>query len=206
MLSLRPQEEHSRWSPSSDSRLIPTFEQGAPIYISEIAPPNIRGTLLVLESISIVGGIVVSFFITYGTRHLDGEIAFRLPFGLQMVGATILGVGILFYPYSPRWLALVGRYDDTLTSLERLRGQPASDPRIQAEHQAIIVETEIQRSLLEKKHPGARGFWLEIQTWLDLFRGKPMLRRTAVAIGVAFFQQFRYVNRSTEYDCTSSLP
>lgn len=41
---------------------------GAPIYISEIAPPNLRGSLLVLEAISIVIGATIAYWITYGTR------------------------------------------------------------------------------------------------------------------------------------------
>ncbi len=36
-------------------------KQSAPLYISEIAPSNLRGTLLVLESISIVSGVVIAF-------------------------------------------------------------------------------------------------------------------------------------------------
>jgi MFS family permease len=39
----------------------------APLYISEVSPPEVRGTLLVLEEFSIVSGIVVAFWITYGT-------------------------------------------------------------------------------------------------------------------------------------------
>ena len=35
----------------------------APIYISEIAPPNVRGAFLVLEGASIVIGIVIMFYI-----------------------------------------------------------------------------------------------------------------------------------------------
>lgn len=35
----------------------------APMYISEVAPPNIRGALLVLEQFAIVLGIVVMYFI-----------------------------------------------------------------------------------------------------------------------------------------------
>jgi len=38
----------------------------APLYISEISPPEVRGALLVLEEFSIVSGIVVAFWITYG--------------------------------------------------------------------------------------------------------------------------------------------
>lgn len=62
-----------------------TLALGAPLYISEIAPPNLRGALLVLESVSIVLGVVISYWITYGTRHIAGEASFRIPFGLQMV-------------------------------------------------------------------------------------------------------------------------
>lgn len=36
----------------------------APLYISEISPPEIRGALLVLEEFSIVSGIVIAFWIT----------------------------------------------------------------------------------------------------------------------------------------------
>lgn len=41
-----------------------------PLYISEISPPEIRGSLLVFEELSIVIGIVVAFWITYGTKVL----------------------------------------------------------------------------------------------------------------------------------------
>jgi hypothetical protein len=37
-----------------------TMALGAPLYISEISPPQIRGSLLVLESISIVSGVVIA--------------------------------------------------------------------------------------------------------------------------------------------------
>ena len=45
-----------------------TLAMGAPLYISEIAPANVRGSLLVLEAISIVIGAIIAYWITYGTR------------------------------------------------------------------------------------------------------------------------------------------
>lgn len=175
-----------RWSSSS---LTNTQPQGSPIYISEIAPPHLRGTLLVLETVSIVTGVVASYWITYGTRYLAGEASFRVPFGLQMVCSTLLGVGIHFYPYSPRWLALVSRPQDALRSLEKLRGLPGSDERVQTEHKGILSEVEMEKLVQEKRHPGAKGLKLELLGWLDLFH-KRSWRRTAVGMGVAFFQQF----------------
>lgn len=72
----------------------------APLYISEISPPEIRGALLVLEELSIVTGIVIAYWITYGTRYMADEWAWRLPFLLQLVPGLILGAGIVFLPYS----------------------------------------------------------------------------------------------------------
>lgn len=172
--------------------------KGAPIYISELSPPNLRGTLLVLESVCIVSGVIISFYITYGTRHIANEASFRLPFGLQMVSATLLGVGIHFYPFSPRWLGLVGRKEECLQSLVRLRNVPATDDRIQAEYNGILTEVVVQKSLQEKHHPGVSGLKLEILGWLDLLKKKSW-RRTAVAVGVTFFQQFSGVNAFIYY-------
>ena len=193
-----------------------TMALGAPLYISEISPPQIRGALLVLESISIVSGVVIAYWITYGTQFLSGEISFRLPFGLQMVSgelysytsvwrilltktvAAIIGIGIHFFPFSPRWLALVGREEDTLASLAKLRRLPPTDDRVQTEYRGILAEVEFQKLVLERAHPGKSGLKLEVLSWLDLFKKKSW-RRTAVGMGVAFFQQFSGINAFIYY-------
>ncbi|BDD62631.1 hypothetical protein MAP00_007593 [Monascus purpureus] len=175
-----------------------TLAMGAPLYISEIAPPNLRGSLLVLEAMSVVVGVVISYWITFGTRYLDGEVSFRLPFGLQMVCSTLLGVAIHIFPYSPRWLCLVGRKQDALRSLAKLRRLPESDNRIQTEWRGIMTEVEYQKILLEKHYPGKRGLTLELLTWLDLFKKKTW-RRTVVGCGVGFFQQFSGINAFIYY-------
>ncbi|KAE8333612.1 general substrate transporter [Aspergillus sergii] len=175
-----------------------TLAMGAPLYISEISPPNMRGTLLVLESISISSGVVIAYWITFGTRHMTGEACFRLPFGLQMVSATALGLGIHFFPYSPRWLALVNRDAECLTSLTKLRNLPATDERVQIEYNSILSEVRFQKIVQERKHPGAKGLKLEILSWFDLF-SKETWKRTAVGCGIAFFQQFSGINAFIYY-------
>ncbi|KAI0476157.1 general substrate transporter [Xylariaceae sp. FL0804] len=175
-----------------------TLAMTAPLYISEISPPNLRGTLLVLESISIVSGVVIAFWITFATRHLAGEVSFRLPLGLQMVCATLLGIGINFFPYSPRWLALVHRHDDCLGSLAKLRGLPRSDHKVQTEYKSILLEVELQNALQDRRHPGKQGIVLELLLWLDLFARRNW-RRTVVGVGVCFFQQFMGVNAFIYY-------
>lgn len=141
---------------------------------------------------------MISFWITYGTKEIASEVSFRLPLGLQMVCATILGIGIQFFPYSPRWLTLVNRNDECLMSLCKLRGLPPSDARVQKEYKGIVAEIEFNKMVLAKKHPGAGSFKLEVLSWLDLFDRK-MLRRTAVGCGVCFFQQFSGINAFIYY-------
>ncbi|KAG9532581.1 hexose carrier protein, partial [Aureobasidium melanogenum] len=175
-----------------------TLALGAPLYISEIAPPNLRGSLLVLESISICLGVVIAFWITYGTKELSGEIAYRLPLGLQMVCATLLGVCIHFFPYSPRWLASVGRNEEALSSLCKLRRLPDTDARVRTEYEGILAEVEFETAMQEKRHPGVHGIKLELLSWADLFT-KKVWRRTAVGMGVAFFQQFSGINAFIYY-------
>lgn len=129
---------------------------------------------------------------------MDGDGSFRLPLGLQMVSATILGVGINFFPYSPRWLALAGRQEECLDSLAKLRRLPRDDNRVQSEYRGILAEVEFQRVMQERLHPGASGVKLEVLGWLDLFR-KKLWRRVAVGVGVCFFQQFSGINAFIYY-------
>ncbi|GAB1199340.1 hypothetical protein APSETT444_008686 [Aspergillus pseudonomiae] len=115
-----------------------------------------------------------------------------------MVSATALGLGIHFFPYSPRWLALVNRDAECLTSLTKLRNLPATDERVQIEYNSIISEVRFQKIVQERKHPGAKGLKLEILSWFDLF-SKGTWRRTAVGCGIAFFQQFSGINAFIYY-------
>ncbi|KAK2762370.1 high-affinity glucose [Colletotrichum kahawae] len=170
-----------------------TLALGAPMYISEVAPPHLHGTLLVLESVAIVGGVTIAYWITYACKDIVGEASWRVPFALQLPSAMILGGMIQLFPYSPRWLAMVDRQEDCLSSLCKLRKLPPSNERVQAEYQGILAEAKFQAVMLERRHPGVRGFKLEVVQWLDLFTIKSW-RRTIVGAGVSFFQQFQGVN------------
>lgn len=115
-----------------------------------------------------------------------------------MVAATLLGIGIQFFPYSPRWLTLRGRNDEALSSLSKLRGLPVSDGRLQKEARGMLIENEYNKLALRRKHPGASNLKLEMFSWLDLV-DRRMMRRTIIACGVGFFQQFSGINAFIYY-------
>ncbi|KAJ5521591.1 hypothetical protein N7527_005706 [Penicillium freii] len=179
----------------------------APLYISEISPPECRGTLLVLEEWCIVLGIVIAFWITYGTQYMVGEWAWRLPFLLQLIPGFVLAAGVYALPFSPRWLASKGRDEEALDSLCRLRSLPASDRRIRQELMDIQAEVRFHQQMNRENHPDLQGggkmnsILQELSSWADCFR-KGCWRRTHIGIGLGFFQQFIGINALIYYSPT----
>lgn len=171
----------------------------APLYISEIAPPEIRGTLLVLQELSIVSGIVIAFYTTYGTRYIQSQWSWRLPFLIQIIPAIVLCVGVKFLPFSPRWLASKGRTDESLVTLAKIRQLPTTDERVQQEWFEIRSEVAYQREKAEMMHPGMNkpGFFAQAKYQIALYADcwkMPIYKRTQVAVGLMFFQQFVGIN------------
>ncbi|CAN1234099.1 Sugar transporter ERD6-like 7 [Linum perenne] len=94
------------------------FSYVVPVFISEIAPKNLRGALATLNQVMICGGVSASFiigtFLTWRALALTG-----------LVPCAILLVGLMFMPESPRWLAKTGNEKDFEVALQRLRGKDA---------------------------------------------------------------------------------
>src|SRR5690606_26599484 len=65
-----------------------------PMYNAEVAPPELRGSLVGLQQLAITFGIIVSFWIDYGTNYIGGtgdgqkDAAWVLPLALQLVPAA----------------------------------------------------------------------------------------------------------------------
>jgi sugar porter (SP) family MFS transporter len=89
-----------------------------PLYIGEMAPPRIRGGLVSLNQLAITSGILASYLVDYG---LASSGNWRLMFGLAVIPAVLLFVGILTQAESPHWLIRQGREDEARHVLHRLR-------------------------------------------------------------------------------------
>ena len=75
----------------------------APIYIAEIAPPKLRGSLVSFNQLNIVIGISVAYFSNYFLVNMDGE-SWRWMLGVEAVPAIIYFLALFTVPKSPRWL------------------------------------------------------------------------------------------------------
>lgn len=99
----------------------------SPLYIAEIAPEKIRGTLVALYQLAIVVGILVVFFVNLQIQRLGDEAwntttGWRWMFGSLAAPAVFFGVCMLIVPESPRWLMKTGCRDQARRILERVGG------------------------------------------------------------------------------------
>lgn len=78
----------------------------APIYISEISPPQKRGRLVAQFQFMIVFGIFIAFFSNYLLKGVAGDWDWRLMLGVEAIPALIYLILVIKVPQSPRWLLI----------------------------------------------------------------------------------------------------
>jgi len=145
-----------------------------PLYISEISPPQYRGALVSLNQLLITIGIVASYLVDDGFAHSDKT--WRYMFLTGTIPAVILGIGMLFLPETPCWLAGKGRENKARDILNRI--MPDTDT--QAELDAARRSGKNSGSMRELSAP-----------WL-----RPAL---FIGIGIMFIQQATGINTVIYY-------
>lgn len=78
----------------------------APVYVSELAPPQSRGALIGLYQFALTLGIALADLVGY---WLAGSHGWRLMFGIGAIPAALFLVLVLTVPESPRWLVAHGQ-------------------------------------------------------------------------------------------------
>ena len=120
------------WSPNVYvllfARLLDGFGIGlavtlVPVYISETAPPEIRGLLNTLPQFTGSGGMFLSYCMVFGMSLMQSP-SWRLMLGVLSIPSLVYFVLTLFFlPESPRWLVSKGRMLEAKQVLQRLRGR-----------------------------------------------------------------------------------
>jgi len=130
-----------------------------PIYQSEITAPSIRGRIVSLQQWSITWGILIQYFLQFGCSYINGAASFRIPWGLQMIPAIILSLGMLVFPESPRFLFDNGYEDEALQVLADLHGGGNK------KNELVMLEyEEIKEQVYYERTEGAKSY-------LDLLKG-----------------------------------
>ncbi|CAG7993262.1 unnamed protein product [Penicillium salamii] len=146
-----------------------------PIYMSEMAPKEIRGQLGSCYQLTYTVGILVSYWIDYGVKSMEASARqWQLPIGLQLVPGVLMGVGMLGISESVRWLLAKGREEEAWNSLVWIRAGEGEDVR---------GEFDDMRSGLEEERHATAGFRMR-----ELLEG-PNLHRLLIGGGLFLAQQ-----------------
>ncbi len=118
-----------------------------PMYIAEIAPSNIRGTLVSCNQFAIIFGMLVVYFVNFlilgGHENpiLDKDAAgvlsvnvaqsdmwtiqhgWRYMFGSEAFPAALFGFLLFFVPKTPRYLVMVQQEEKAYNILEKINGK-----------------------------------------------------------------------------------
>ena len=116
-----------------------------PMYIAEIAPSNIRGTLVSCNQFAIIFGMLVVYFVNYlilgdhqnpvilkdaaGTLSVSRESdmwtvteGWRYMFGSEAFPAAFFGMLLFFVPKTPRYLVMIDQDQKAYSILKKVNG------------------------------------------------------------------------------------
>lgn len=121
------------------------------------------------------------FYISFGCSYINGTAAFRIPWGLQMIPAILLFIGLLFLPESPRWLARKDRWSDVHDVLALVHGH--------GDRNNALVKHELRniREMCEFERQNA-----DVTYW-ELFKPK-MINRTHIGVFTQIWSQLTGMN------------
>ncbi|MCB8883333.1 sugar porter family MFS transporter [Acidisoma cellulosilytica] len=143
----------------------------APLYISEIAPPEKRGSMISTYQLMITIGILAAFV---SDTLFSYSGAWRWMLGIVAVPGALFLIGVTRLPNSPRWLLMRGKNREAREVLNQLRGSQA------------VVDAEYRDIEEQLRRP---------QAGWSLFQQNPNFRRS-VFLGVVLqvVQQFTGMN------------
>ena len=147
----------------------------APVYVSELAPPQSRGTLIGLYQFALTVGIALADLVGY---WLAGEHAWRLMFGLGAIPAFLFLGMVWTLPESPRWLVSKGRLADAQRVLRTYTDEAGTAALLEDIRLGLMIKMETRWSVL----------------W------SPAVRRSLlIAVGFTVLQQVTGINTIIYY-------
>lgn len=155
----------------------------APMYISEVAPPQLRGRLASLQQLAIVLGLFGAFLSNAllaklaggaGASFWFGASAWRWMFWMESIPSAAFLIGTLLIPESPRFLVSTGKLDQARGFLSKIGGNT----------EELIIQA--QQSLRGEHRPRLSDLIVP-----GTHRIAPVVW---VAVGLATFQQFVGIN------------
>src|SRR5215217_453788 len=155
-----------------------------PVYLAELAPYEIRGSITGRNELAIVVGQLSAFVANAIIGNVFGNVVgvWRIMFAVCALPAIALFFGMLRMPESPRWLVEKGREDEALAVLKTVR----------SEDRAVAEWEQVER-VVEEEH---EEHWTGLSA---ILRSKWLIRILLVGIGLSMTQQLTGINSIMYY-------
>jgi len=158
-------------------------EVTVPVFSAEIAPPNVRGGLVMSWQIWTAFGIFLGTCANLIVKDVSSIDPWRLQFGSAFIPAVPLVIGIYFCPESPRWLMQKRRYLEAFHSFSRLRKSPVQAARDLYYAHCLLRQEDI---LVAESGISTKGNFFT--RFIELFT-IPRVRRATQAAGIVMIAQ-----------------
>lgn len=124
----------------------------SPMYISEIAPANIRGRLVSFNQFAIIFGMLVVYFVNWGITNghtIDwiNDTGWRYMFTSEAIPAALFGILLFFVPETPRFLVLSNKDDRAKLVLKKLYAEKLISQAIFQEIKQSVGQTTSRAKL-----------------------------------------------------------
>lgn len=154
-----------------------------PVYLAELARREVRGRVIGIQQWSIEWGILILFYIGYGCSFIEGQAAFRVLWGIEIIPALFLLIVFPMFPESPRWLASKGRWEECHDILAKVHAKgDKDDPVVLTEmleiREAVDLEQRYNASyltLFNKQNWRRSVVGIMTQVWQQLAGGNIMM-------------------------------
>jgi MFS family permease len=122
-----------------------------PVFVSENAPPEVRGRIAGLFQEFLVIGSTFAYWLDYGVQlHIPvSTMQWRLPVAIQLIPGGFMLIGLFFLKESPRWLMSKGRHEEAVRSLAFIRCEYPDSPKLQRELAEIRAAVEEELNMTE---------------------------------------------------------
>lgn len=186
--------EYPYWWIMMLGRIIAGFSIGGlsvmvPAYQGESAPTHVRGAIVCCYQLFITIGILLAYLINFGTVNLSGPPQWRVPIGISFGWALILGLGILFFPETPRHEFRHGNVESATKSVAAFYG-------VSQRHKVVKKQLQEMQEKLEIELAGGKPKFIEV------FTGPRMLYRTLLGMTIQCLQQMTGANFFFYYGTT----
>ncbi|KAH6885183.1 general substrate transporter [Thelonectria olida] len=174
-------------------RIVTGFGNGmnsstVPVYQTECSPASIRGALLTLQGTVTILGVVVAYWMDYGTNFSESSLQWRFPLGFQAVFAICLVLQVVGLPETPRWLVQHDRHEEAREVIAALEGKPINDENVTRTILGIQVG-------LEEEQRGGPFRFKELFSWGETQN----FRRLLIIVSIQLGQQFTGSNMINYY-------